>query len=312
MIIQPFENTRLYGLDNYFIEVIKLFDNDKMPNKILFSGKKGIGKATLAYHIINYIFTIDEDYKYDLKKYIINSENKSFKLLKNNSNPNFYLIDLIEEKKNIDIDQIRKMITYTNKSSFNEKPRFILIDNIEYLNKNSVNALLKVIEEPNKNIFFILIHNNEKNLLSTLKSRCLTFKINLPFRKTLEISNFLLNANVLELINNDLIHYYNTPGEFIRLINFAKEKQIDLKNCTLREILNLLIDNSYYKKNRYVKNLLINFIELYLFKEYKFSTTKISLLRIYHNLLDKIHNTEKFNLDDESLFLEFKSKLLNG
>ena len=35
------------------------------------------------------------------------------------------------------------MITYTNKSSFNNMPRFILIDNIENLNKNSVNALLK-------------------------------------------------------------------------------------------------------------------------------------------------------------------------
>jgi len=28
--------------------------------------------------------------------------------------------------------------------------------------------------------------------------------------------------------------------------------------------------------------------------------------------MSKIHNTEKFNLDEESLFLEFKSKLLNG
>ena len=54
------------------------------------------------------------------------------------------------------------MITYTNKSSFNNMPRFILIDNIENLNKNSVNALLKIIEEPNNNVFFILINNNEK------------------------------------------------------------------------------------------------------------------------------------------------------
>ena len=30
------------------------------------------------------------------------------------------------------------------------------------------------------------------------------------------------------------------------------------------------------------------------------------------NFINKINNTEKFNLDEESLFLEFKSKLLNG
>ncbi len=37
----------------------------------------------------------------------------------------------MNEKKNIDIAQIRNMITNLNKSSFNSKPRFILIDNIE-------------------------------------------------------------------------------------------------------------------------------------------------------------------------------------
>ena len=63
--------------------------------------------------------------------------------------------------------------------------RFILIDNIENLNKNSVNALLKIIEEPNENVFFILINNNEKNILPTLKSRCLTFKINFTFNESI-------------------------------------------------------------------------------------------------------------------------------
>ena len=68
-------------------------------------------------------------------------------------------------KKNIEISQIRKMIEYTNKSSFNNSPKLILIDNIENLNKNSVNALLKLIEEPKYNVFFILIHNcNKKNI----------------------------------------------------------------------------------------------------------------------------------------------------
>jgi len=36
------------------------------------------------------------------------------------------------------------------------------------------------------------------------------------------------------------------------------------------------------------------------------------LATLYHDFLNKIHDTEKFNLDEESLFLEFKSKLLNG
>jgi DNA polymerase III subunit delta' len=312
MNIQPSKNINLYGLDNYFNEIINLHIKKKMPNKILFSGKKGLGKSTLAYHIINYVLSADEDHKYDHIKLIINKNNRSYKLLKNNSHPNFHLIDLLLEKKSIDIDQIRQMITYTNKSNFNDMPRFILIDNIENLNKNSVNALLKVIEEPNENIFFILIHNNEQQILSTLKSRCLTFNINLSFNNVISISNLLIDNNIFDILNHDIINYYNTPGEFIKLIDFAYKKKINLRECTLTNLLSILIDNHYYKKNKFVKDLIINFIELYFLKKFKQSTAKNSLSYIYHNFLKKIHDTKKFNLDEESLFLEFKSKLLNG
>ena len=153
MKLKPSENTQLFGMNFFFNNFATLYDEKKLPPKILLSGKKGLGKSTLSYHLINYIFSKNEEFKYDLKNLTINNDNKSFKLLKNNTHPNFYLIDLLSDKKSIDVTQIRKMITYTNKSSFDNMPRFVLIDNIENLNKNSINALLKVIEEPNQNLF---------------------------------------------------------------------------------------------------------------------------------------------------------------
>ena len=312
MNLKPSENTKLHGMSHHFNEITYLYNEKKMPPKILLSGKKGIGKSTLAYHIINYFFSKNEDFEYNSDKFIINKKNKSFKLLQNNSHPNFYLIDLLNDKKNIDVNQVREMIAYTNKSTFNNMSRFILIDNIENLNKNSVNALLKIIEEPNEDVFFFLINNNERYILPTLKSRCINFKINFTFNESANISNKILDENIFDIINVDLINYYSTPGEIINLINFSKEKEIDLKDHTLFSFLNLLIDNNHYKKNKEVKNLLINFIELFFLKEYKLSNTRKSLLNFYHNFIIKNHNVEKFNLDEESLFLEFKSKLLNG
>tara|TARA_B110000444_G_scaffold253930_1_gene285587 strand:+ start:1798 stop:2736 length:939 start_codon:yes stop_codon:yes gene_type:complete len=311
MNLKPSENTQLYGMSHYFNEISHLYNEKKMPPKILLSGKKGIGKSTLAYHIINNIFSKNEDFKYNSDGFIINKENKSFKLLQNNMHPNFYLIDLLSDKKNIDVNQVREMIIYTNKSTFNNMPRFILIDNIENLNKNSVNALLKIIEEPNKNVFFILINDNEKYIAPTLKSRCVTFKINFTFNESIIISNKILKENIFDIINMDLIHYYNTPGEIINLINFSKDKKLNLKEHTLVSFLNLLIDNNYYKKNKVIKNLLINFIELFFLKEYRSNKTKNLLSNFYHNFIIKSYVSEKFNLDEESLFLEFKSKLLN-
>ena len=310
MNLEPSENTSIYGYKYFFNEIIQLYNNRKMPNKILLSGKKGSGKSTFAYHLVNFFLSKDEELKYDLIENKINSENKSYKLLQNNSHPNFYLIDLLAEKKNIDVAQIRGMISYTNKSTFNNQDRFIMIDNVEYLNKNSINALLKIIEEPNENIYFILINNSEKNMLPTLKSRCITFKIHFSFDETVNICNQILNQNILNELNYDLINYYCTPGEIIKLIQFAEEKQINLRDHDVSSIISLIIENTYYKKNIFIKNLLINFIELFLLKRYKTSNNKNLLLNFYQSFIQKINNTEKFNLDEESLFLEFKSKIL--
>ena len=311
MFPKPSESTDLFGMNRHFNDITRLYNKGNMPNKILLSGKKGLGKSTLAYHIINYILSLNEDHKYDLNNFKIHEENKSYKLVQNYSHPNFYLFYLIDDKKNIDVAQIREMITYTNKSSFNNTPRFILIDNIENLNKNSVNALLKIIEDPNDKIFFILINNNEKQVLPTLKSRCLTFKINFTFEETIDVTNKLLKKNIFEIINTDILNYYITPGEIINLVLLSEDKGIDLRKISLSELLKVLIDNHHYKKNKLIKNFIINFIELFFLKEYMINKSKKNIFYFYQTFIYKIHNVEKFNLDEESLFLEFKFKLLN-
>ena len=45
----------LFGHYEIFDILKNLYLNKKFPNKIILSGEKGIGKCTLAYHIINYM-----------------------------------------------------------------------------------------------------------------------------------------------------------------------------------------------------------------------------------------------------------------
>ena len=234
-----------------------------------------------------------------------------FILCNNNSNPNFFLIDVLKEKKNIEINQVRELITNLNKSCFNNKPRFILIDNIEFLNKNSSNAILKILEEPNENIFFILINNNKK-ILSTLSSRCLNFKIHISANKIINIANEILKISILDHLNKDLINYYNTPGDYYNLFKFANINKIDLLNYNIEKLLNYIINNNLYKKDPIVKTFVYNYMELFLLKVYKSSNIKNSILEFYYSFIKKINDYNKFNLDEESLFLEFKSKVLNG
>ena len=298
--------TNLYGLNDELQKLVILYENKKLPKQILLSGQKGIGKCTMAYHLIYYILSKDEDFSYNLDNFTVNVENRTFKLIQNGSNPNFILIDVKDEKKSIDISQIRKLIENLNKSSFNNKPKFILIDNIENLNLSSVNALLKILEEPNKNTHFILI-NSDKKVLPTIKSRCLNFKIYLSKNDIINISNKLLGIDVSQLINYDLINYYLTPGKIYKLNQFCIENQIDTKEISLENFLLLLINDTYYKKNSYIKYFIFELIEFFMVK--KFKTLNFNL---YNYFLKRIDNTKRFNLDEESLFIEIKSKLLNG
>ena len=71
MILTPNTQTNLYGYDDEFNNLIKLVNNDKLPNKILLSGQKGIGKSTLAYHLINFILSKDDEFSYNLDNFSI-------------------------------------------------------------------------------------------------------------------------------------------------------------------------------------------------------------------------------------------------
>ncbi len=309
MNLNPSTQKNLFEHKEIFIHLSKLNKNDKLPNKILLSGEKGIGKSTLAYHFVNFILSENEEHSYNYENNTINSENKSFKLLLNKSNPNFCLIDVAEDKKNIDINQIRELIIKLNKTSFNQKKRFVLIDNIELLNINSINALLKILEEPNENINFILINNN-KRVLPTLKSRCLNFKVFLTKDQSIRIVNQLLNDDINTIINNKLFDYYATPGKLFKLINLSVEYNLNLVNYDLSTTIKTIIKDKIYKKDKSIIEIIYYFIELY-FRN-NISCKNISLLKSYHYFLKKINNTKTYNLDEETLFMEFEDRILNG
>ena len=307
--MRPINQTKLFGLNKFINELIQLDKINKLPNKILLSGQKGIGKSTLAYHFINYALSKNEDLKYDDVTLKINTENRTYKTILNQSNPNFFLIDINLENKTINIDQIRRLISYLSKSSLNDKPRFILIDNIEFLNFNSINALLKVLEEPSLNTNFILI-NNDKKVLPTLFSRCINFKISLTNKENLIIADQLFDGKLNELINSDLINYYLTAGNIYKLIKFGETYKYDLSKFTLKEFLIILIKNNHYKKDDFIQYLIFDLIEFYFSNINLSFSTKIYNKYIY--FLNRISDTKKFNLDEESLFIEFKEKILNG
>ena len=179
----PLLNPKLLALDEQFDQLINLYENNKFPKVLLLNGKKGLGKFTLINHFLNYLFTKNEkEKKYNITKKEINTNSKFYSSLLNQTSQEILFLKA-EENKNIKIEDVRNLKQIISNTSLIDQPRFIIIDEVEYLNGNSANALLKILEEPSLNNFFILINNQQSDLLKTISSRCLAENIFMPYNK---------------------------------------------------------------------------------------------------------------------------------
>ncbi len=283
---------------------------NKLPNKILLSGKKSIGKSTLAYHFINYVFSKNEDNKYNISNFTVNNNNKSNILVNNNTHPNLFRIFLKEDKKSIEISDIRNLINFTNLSSLGNQKKIVLIDDIEYLNINSVNALLKVIEEPNNNTYFILINNIDRNIKDTLRSRCIEFKLSIN-RNTIKniINDIYPNINYDDL-SSDFVNFSNSLNFLIDFLTICINEKINFTDVSIEIFLKFVLKNNLYKKKEYKNVDFKNFIEIFFLKKIR-KVPNDKIFRLYNYFNFKYQKFKKYNLDMESYFFEFNSKLLH-
>ena len=59
---------------------------------------------------------------------------------------------------------------------FEGKRRFFILDEADKMNLESANSILKTLEEPPENSHLILISNKPNELLTTIRSRCQTYR----------------------------------------------------------------------------------------------------------------------------------------
>ena len=79
-------------------------------------------------------------------------------------------------KRNITIDQIRRMqARLTTRPTLGSR-RVVIVDPADDMEKGAVNALLKSLEEPPQGTFFLLVSHRPGRLLPTIRSRCRTLR----------------------------------------------------------------------------------------------------------------------------------------
>ncbi len=146
-------------------ELDYIIQTDRIPNALLFSGKKSTGKKERAFE-----FAKTANCRADNKRPCNNC--LSCKKINAGVHPDIIQISLSEKKKLISISQIREIgILLTTKPN-EAHNRMVLILDADKMNVQAQNALLKVLEEPPENTFFILTATQIPTLLPTILSRC--------------------------------------------------------------------------------------------------------------------------------------------
>ena len=112
-------------------------------------------------------------------------------------------------------------------------------------------------------------------------------------------------------LNYDFKNDYITPGDIFSLHLFFKENGIS-ENISIEDLLKLVLEKKYFKKDLFVKNNLNFIVELFFIKKFNYYNSKDKIYNLYKYFISKLNNTQKYNLDIESVLIELNRKFVNG
>ena len=202
---------------------------NQLPQALLFSGPRGVGKTTCARILAKQINNLEHK----------NSEDYSFNIFE------------LDAASNNSVEDIRKINEQVKIPPQIGKYKVYIIDEAHMLSNSAFNAFLKTLEEPPKHIVFILATTEKNKIIPTILSRCQIFdfkripviSIQSYLKKIAIESKLKFEENALFLIAQkadgslrDALSIYD------RMVSFTKG---DLNEKSVADNLNL-IDNETY------------------------------------------------------------------
>lgn len=169
--ITPRTNTQLFGHEETEAMLLRDLIAGKLAHGIIFSGARGIGKATLAYRFARALLSGRNDME-------LSEHDPVFHRIAANSHSDLLVIELLYDPKKdeyaneISIEQSRSIAQALSLTPGEGQWRVVIIDSADALNVKSANSILKILEEPPPQTILMLIAHNAGQLLPTIRSRC--------------------------------------------------------------------------------------------------------------------------------------------
>ena len=192
--------------------------SDRFPHAWLFSGPRGLGKASLAKLLAGVVlgdqWTVSGDE-------ISLTTDRAYKMVSAGNHPDVRIVDKEGGKaetanRQISVAEIRAVTGFFELQASLGGYRVCIVDALDDLNANGANELLKTLEEPPANSLLILIYHGSTALLPTIRSRCVELQFDRLDDQTIQKIAGLnghtetISERVLKLCNG-------SPGRFISL-----------------------------------------------------------------------------------------------
>jgi len=141
-------------------------DEERLGHAPMFLGSPGVGKRALAEWLVRRILCLQPADGQPC------GSCHSCNLIETGGHPDLFRLELLEDKNEILVDQVRDFIASLGLTPSVGSRRIGLIIPADRLNRNAANALLKTLEEPSGEVWLVLVTDNEDRLPVTVTSRC--------------------------------------------------------------------------------------------------------------------------------------------
>jgi DNA polymerase-3 subunit delta' len=225
------------GNDKVIDFLTRGLENNKIAQTYIFIGRDDLGKSTLALAFARNLQGNREGFNSDL-----------------------HILQTLEDKKTISIEQTREFIKSLDLSSFSDSYKIGIIKEAEKLSEEAKSALLKTLEEPKDKVIIILLVAEEQALPATILSRGqILYFYPVPVSTIYDylIDNYGANRSLAKDLANFSLgrpllaaRFLENPDDYRRYLDRA-ESWLNLItkdfNCRL-EILNSLFSDKTWSK----------------------------------------------------------------
>lgn len=142
--------------------------NNKLPQALLFSGQKGLGKLQFAHYFGSWLLCQNPA---KITNQVPCGECQSCRWMLEKTHPEWFSIAPLDDSDVLSIDQIRELTKMMHLTPQYAQQRCILIEQAETLTGAASHALLKILEEPTQSTLFIVVTSYKQRLKPTILSR---------------------------------------------------------------------------------------------------------------------------------------------